>query len=113
LSIWVALRSTTERSLLVASLTEEGFDARGFESTADVRAELASGHPPEVLLIDTGGSERMREELENIGSLAPDSLKVVITGLVTEPLTADLILQRPISVGQLAEKIKEVAGGIR
>jgi hypothetical protein len=111
--VWVTSGNTTERALLVASLAEAGFDARGFESTKEVRAELGKGLIPEVLVIDTLGVAPMSEELETMQPRAAGAKLVLISGGAPEPLPADLILRRPISIGELSEKIKGITGGVR
>jgi hypothetical protein len=112
MTIWVASGNTTERALMVAALVGEGFEARGFETPADLVATLSSGLAPRVLVLDPGRLDFKREAWEAVKGLAPDALTVLILGANSEPLDADHILRRPLSIGDLANKIKKIVGGV-
>jgi hypothetical protein len=79
---------------------------------ADLMATLSSGPAPEVLVVDAGQSDLTREAWEALTGLAPDSLTVLILGALAEPLPADHILRRPVSIGELANKIRKITGGV-
>jgi CheY-like chemotaxis protein len=113
MTIWVASGNTTERALIVAALEEEGLEARGLESHAELLAALAHGPPPEVLLLDVGALDLTRENWVNITRLAPSAGTVLVCGSTTEMLPANLVLRRPISIGELVSKIKPITGGIQ
>jgi DNA-binding response OmpR family regulator len=111
MSVWVASASLTERALMVAALAEEGFEARGFESPADLTAVLAQGQSPEVLVLDAGGFDLKRDEWDTIKLLAPEARTILITGAMGDLMPADHTLRRPLSIGELAGRIKRITGG--
>ncbi len=105
MNVWVISTNTTERALIVALLTEEGFEARGFDSVSELMMSLAEGQSPQVLVLDAGEINLADDEWNRVKMLAPAAQTILITGLLPSPLAADQVLRRPFSIGELVSKI--------
>ncbi len=107
-AVWVVSANDVERVLIVAQLAEE-FQARGFESPADLFAGLLQETPPRVLVVDPRQLELDGAKWEAIRSLAPSARTLLILGAGVTPLTADVLLHRPFSIHELVGKIERLA----
>ncbi len=108
--IWVVSENTNERALIVAQLEEEGFEARGFESLADLFAALAV-ETPRLLVIDTMDLGLDTGKWEAVRMLTRSVRTILITPAGTSALPADLVLPRPFSIGELVGKIDLIIFG--
>ncbi len=106
--VWVVSGQTVERALIVAQLAEEGSQARGFESLADLFAALTQETPPRVLVIDPLQLQLDEANWERIGSLALSTRTLLILSAGVTPHPADSTLRRPFSIHELVGKIRQV-----
>ena len=111
MTIWLASGSPTERALMVAALEEEGFDACGFETLAELKNDLMRGDSPDLLVLDSGALEISGGSWDDLKRIAPTTRSVLIVGSTSEALPADHILRRPISIGDFLNYMKRIIGG--
>jgi len=101
------------RALLRAQLIEEGLDVEAYESVAEAVASLESQTPPpELLLADISMSDDPAGDVE---ALTAWTKRVAIWVIASPSLIAqgslkgrgfEMILFRPVDVGELVEQIK-------
>lgn len=96
---------------MVAELAEQGFLARGFDSVSELMAGLATGQRPDVLVVDAESPELTSDRWKAIRARTPAAQTLLITGLLGTTLIADRVLRRPFSIGELANRIKDMNGG--
>lgn len=113
MKVWVLSAEATELALIVASLAEEGFEARGFQIADDLDVALSSGRPPDVLVLDTNVPKLTSAEWDKLRSHAPSAVTFLMTGSLVNILRADHIIRRPISIGELSTVIKTIIGGLK
>jgi len=116
--ILLAGKDWQARALLRAQLIEEGLEVEAHESVADAAASLESQTPPpELLLADISMSDDPAGDVE---TLAARTKRVPIWVIASPSLIAqgilkgrgfEMILFRPVDVGELVEQIKRRTEG--
>lgn len=104
----------TARALLRAQLIEEGLGVEAFEKVSDALARLeGSAVSPALLLADISASDDPRAELDQ---LAPQAQTLPVWIIAARNLIAashlggrgfEVVLFRPVDLGQLVERIKQ------
>jgi CheY-like chemotaxis protein len=101
------------RALLRAQLIEEGLEVEAFETLREALARPEEAAPlPALLVADLYSSEDPRAEIERLAAWAASIPIWIIAGqslLAESQLKSrgfELILTRPIDVGELVEQIK-------
>jgi DNA-binding NtrC family response regulator len=109
------------RALLRAQLLEEGLEVEAYESVTTAWLTLEGGERlPSLLVVDLSASEGPSHDAEQLAAWAPRIPIWIIAGrsLITEKQLAgkgfELVLFRPVDIGELVEQIKRrVEGGSR
>lgn len=107
-AIFVVGREWRFRTLLRAQLREQGYDARGFETLAEVAEALVSTPAPGLVVFDTTDSDaaetaaHLREWAERLPVL------VIASAQEDVPPGAARVLRRPVSIGQVTELLDEL-----
>ena len=107
-SVFVVTPNLNARALVVAELSEDGFDALGIESFAELFAELAGGAKPRVVVLDVALGLN-DDKLQAMKTLAPRAEIIVISGVGGPAVTANQVLRRPFTIRDLMSKIKRIA----
>lgn len=112
--ILIAGKDWQARTLLRAQLLEEGFDVEAHETVADALASLESTpSAPDLFLADISQSDDLTGEVE---ALAAGSRKTPIwiiasRAFITEKGLSgrgfEMILLRPVDVGELVDQIRQ------
>ena len=112
--ILIAGRDWQSRALLRAQLLEEGFEVEAYEIVSDALSALTTGvSRPELLIADVSSGDDPSADLE---ALSAGSSKIPMwiiasrayrleKGLLTHGF--EIILLRPVEVGELVERIKQ------
>lgn len=95
--VWVAAPAWNERALIVAQLDAEGYEARGFESLSELRAALALEPAPDLIILDQSPLERTLGKEQAIRQMAPEA--------------QFLFVRRPVSVGEITERVRRILHG--
>lgn len=109
--VWVILDNPIERALLAASLAEEGYESKGLGSLSEARAELIRQIHPDFLVVEPQLSDMGSEAWEEIKKLALETRTIIIERIQGPNLSGDILMRRPVSVGEVTAKIKRLAGG--
>jgi DNA-binding response OmpR family regulator len=113
--IWIVDGDQWPRAFLRAELIERGYDAVGFTTLGAMLARLEGRtvDPPRVVVVSVEGQAL---DEPGLAALARHPAKVILTGgaaaLATPALgaaAADVVLPRPISLGQLADAVAALA----
>lgn len=107
--VWVISPNLTERALVVAALEELGLAANGFETLGEL---LEHGQPdtlPNVVVLDSGTVDLSLFSV--LRERAPRAATVLLGTQWEKAISADYVLRRPISIGELTEKIHSILGG--
>jgi DNA-binding response OmpR family regulator len=107
-TVWVVSANTNERALMVAQLAEEGFDARGLETLSNLFAALAQEPAPHVLVIDAGTTGLDAAKWDAVKQLASASNTLTLEPAGALRPSADAVLRRPFSIGELVGKIESL-----
>jgi DNA-binding response OmpR family regulator len=102
--VWVVTANPIDRALIVAQLSEEGFQAQGLESISDLFAHNPVTLPA-ALILDMGDSGLDADKWGAIRSLAPSARTILLKRAGGTAFSADLVLERPFSIGELVGKI--------
>ena len=113
-NILIAGKDWQSRALLRAQLLDEGFEVEAHETIPDALAALTPGAKlPDLLIADISASDDPSADVE---ALTAWSLKIPIwiiasrTYIVEKGLKGhgfDMILLRPVDVGELVDQIKQ------
>lgn len=107
-TIFVVGREWRFRSLLRAQLREQGYEARGFETLAEVADALVSAPAPALVVFDTTDSNTT-DTTAHLREWSGRLQVVLIAGAQEEvPLGAARVLRRPVSIGQVATLLAEL-----
>lgn len=105
------------RALLKAEMENRGHHVLGADSVP-LALELSTewGFRPDVVIVDAQGLRASGADLERLRFLrGPASLLLVRSGQYTSPetgaLAPDVELQRPVSVGQIADAVDRLLPG--
>jgi DNA-binding response OmpR family regulator len=113
--VWIVDADQWPRAYLRAELIERGYDAIGFTTLEAMLERLArrAVDPPRVVVVSVEGQAVTPPRL---AVLARHPTKVVLTGgaaaLAAPPLrdaSADRVLPRPVSLGELADAVERLA----
>ena len=112
--ILIAGKDWQARALLRAQLLEEGFEVEAYETISDALATLRSGtNLPDLFIADISASDDPSADVE---ALSAWSQKIPIwiiasrTFIVEKGLRGhgfEMILLRPVDVGELVDQIKQ------
>lgn len=103
-----------ERAYIGAQLIEEGFEVEGSANLIQGARDIREGKiRPELVIIDTRDQDFDKEIVRVLYRLIPDVPLLLIQGAWDNPQTLDWAagvskLTRPVTVGQVVEKVKEV-----
>jgi hypothetical protein len=94
------------RALLRAALREDGYDAvgtRNLDSALRIRPEEPDRGPIRLVVVDQAALKGAEDELERLLARhnAPSTLLLARPTLAVPPGRWDLVLQRPVSVGDI------------
>ncbi len=104
-TIWFVSANLNERALSVAQLAEEGFEARGFESLAELFAALAA-ETPDVLIVEALDTDLEASKWATVRILAPSTRTLLLTRAAGPSFPAEAVLLHPFSIGELVGKIR-------
>jgi len=112
-TIFVVGREWRFRSLLRAQLREQGYDARGFETLAEVADALVNAPAPALVVFDSTDSNAT-ETAAHLHEWSGRLPVLVIAGAQEEvPPGAARVLRRPVSIGQVATLLAELLHNYR
>ena len=112
--VWVIDSDQWPRALLRAELIERGYDAIGFTSVAEAITRLALDRRrrPRLVLVALAGQELTRT---GVALLSAGGVPVIgVAGEVQvasapEHLGLTALIRRPVSLGEIAEAVEQVA----
>jgi hypothetical protein len=101
------------RALLRAALREEGYDAvgtRNMDSALRIRSDEPDRAPVRLVIVDEAALKGAEDKLEPLlaNHNAPSTLLLARPTLAARPGPWDLVLQRPVSVGEIVAAAKEL-----
>ena len=115
--ILIAGKDWQARALVRAQLLEEGFEAEAHETIADALAALEPGaHLPDLFIADISSSD---DPSADVVALSAWSRKVPIWAIASRTYIVEkglrghgfeMILLRPVDVGELVDQIKRRLG---
>jgi DNA-binding response OmpR family regulator len=112
--ILIAGKDWQARALLRAQLLEEGFEVEAYETIPDALAALGPGaNLPNLFIADVSASDGPSADVEALSSWArkvPIWIIASRTYIVEKGLRGhgfEMILLRPVDVGELVEQIKQ------
>lgn len=103
--VWVIDADQWPRAMLRAELIERGFDAVGFITIRDAIGALMARRP-EAIVVDARG-----QPVEQIGRLAKIGVPmIVVAGAmeIAELPEVATVVRRPVSLGDLAQRVENV-----
>ena len=108
--VWIIDPEQWPRALLRAELLERGYDAVGF-LTVDDALRMMPLRWPDVIVVDLRHLSR-QEAARLFGAEVP---VIALTGVAPEPWVSELpfaaVLQRPVSIGEIADRVEELVNG--
>ena len=112
--ILLAGKDWQARALLRAQLLEEGFDVEAYEIIPEALAQLEAGTSlPNLLVADISASDQPSADVEALSTWSrriPTWIIASQTYIVKKGLRGhgfEMILLRPVDVGELVEQIKQ------
>lgn len=107
--VWVISPNLTERALVVAALEELGLAANGYETLGELPEHERPDTWPNVVVLDSGTVDLSLFSV--LREKAPRAATVLLGNQWAEAFSADYVLRRPISIGELTEKIHSIVEG--
>lgn len=109
-TIFVVGQEWRFRALLRAQLREEGYRALGLADLGEAAEALASLPAPALMVFDMAGAapEEMQRLLPELAARLP--VLVVAGPQEKVPAPVQRLLRRPLSVGDILETVRELAG---
>jgi len=108
--VWIIDPEQWPRALLRAELLERGYDAVGF-LTVDDALRMMPMRWPDLIVVDLRHLAR-QEAARLFGAKVP---VIALTGVAPEPWVSGLpfaaVLQRPVSIGEIADRVEELVKG--
>lgn len=115
--ILIAGKDWQARALLRAQLLEEGFEVEAHETVPDALAALGPGtNLPDLFIADVSASDDPSADVEALSALSrklPIWIIATRTYIIEKGLRGhgfEMILLRPVDVGELVEQIKQRLG---
>jgi CheY-like chemotaxis protein len=115
--ILIAGKDWQARALLRAQLLEEGFDVEAHETVSEALASLESGpKPPDLFLVDVSQSDDPSADVEDLTAWSGKIRIWIIASraFITEQNLHghgfQMILLRPVDLGEVVEQIKQTLG---
>lgn len=112
--IMIAGKDWQARALLRAQLLEEGFEVEAHETIAEALATLGPrAHPPGLLIADISSSDGPSTDVDALSAWSgkvPVWIIASRTYIVEKSLRGhgfEMILLRPVDVGELVDQIKQ------
>ena len=111
-TVFVIAKDWTLRAGVRAELREMGVDALGMETVADAGQTIAAGTIPDVVMLDAAS-----EDVASLGGVASlvRSVPVLVVASRTEAVpgieTAAMVMYRPVSVGEVVARLKQLLEG--
>lgn len=109
-TVFVISQDWNLRALVRAELREKGVEALGMESVSVAAAAVADGTLPDLVVVDGFTPEADSAALAEWGRHRP----LLFIGSATEAIPgmyASAVLLRPIQVGEIVEKVRELLQG--
>lgn len=115
--ILIAGKDWQARALLRAQLLEEGFEVEAYETVPDALVALGPGtNLPDLFIADVSASDDPSADVEALSALSrklPIWIIATRTYIIEKGLRGhgfEMILLRPVDVGELVEQIKQRLG---
>ena len=112
--ILIAGKDWQARALVRAQLLEEGFEVEAYETISEALTVLASARrPPDILIADISASNNPSREVEALASWSGRVRIWIIASrgfIIEKGLEGhgfEMILLRPVDVGELVDQIKQ------
>lgn len=112
--LWVIDSEQWPRACLRAELIERGYDPYGFITIGDALDSLSRGASPkpESIILELRGQDLSHERLQAIRDLQIPIIALGGSAELNEPLVKDqgwdLVLKRPVSLGEIADAAQEM-----
>ena len=106
--VWIIDAERWPRALLRAELIERGFDAVGWVTVRDAVESLPE-HFPDAIVVDLRGQPLpLVERLPRLG--VPVLVVAGIPEIHDLPVGEWTVMRRPVSIGEIADRVAGVAG---
>lgn len=99
------------RANVRAELREHGIEALGMESLEEAERTLAHGTIRAAVVFDAGTADASSPVLASMAQRVPLILVASRTSATPTPESAAAVLWRPVLVGDVVEKVKELLKG--
>jgi DNA-binding response OmpR family regulator len=113
--VWVVGREQWPRALLIAELSERGFETRGYENLIDAVVDLYRLFRPQptVLVVDLRGQDLDPATLRCLAAAGVPVVLIAGTIEAQHPALRELpqaeLLCLPLTIGEIADRVARVA----